>query len=281
MPIRFACPECDRKYKVSDDKAGKRARCKECGAIMPVPSASDLTPGGHPVYRHKERDRGFELAMGDSENIEEISDHIEKHLGEISGVYHELVSDLVHIDLHMVPPDGDERPFNVIVTSGMSDLPMTIPDELDHDELAYAELLICLPEDWPLSEDDFEDENNYWPLRLLKQLARLPHEFESWFGYGHSIPNGDPAEPYADDTELCGAVLVPAFFFGEEFMELKTSGGKTINFYAIIPVYNEEMNYKLKHDAGELFDRMEKKLEWIPFVVEPDRPSACRRGLWR
>jgi hypothetical protein len=54
----------------------------------------------------------------------------ETHLGEIHDVYHELISDLVHIDIHHVAPD-DERPFHTLVTSGMSDLPMTVPEGVE------------------------------------------------------------------------------------------------------------------------------------------------------
>ena len=41
-------------------------------------------------------------------------------------------------------------------------------------------------------------------------LARLPHQYDSFLSYGHTIPTGDPPVPYADDTELCCAlILVP------------------------------------------------------------------------
>lgn len=50
----------------------------------------------------------FEGASGDS-SIDEISDHIEKNVGKIHMVFHELVSDQVHIDVHWVKPTTEPR----------------------------------------------------------------------------------------------------------------------------------------------------------------------------
>lgn len=37
--IKFDCTKCGRNYKVSDQYAGKRIRCKECSEINTIPSA--------------------------------------------------------------------------------------------------------------------------------------------------------------------------------------------------------------------------------------------------
>ncbi|MCR9198448.1 MAG: TIGR00266 family protein [Planctomycetaceae bacterium] len=39
--IEFACPECQKKYKVDDKLAGKKAKCKVCEAIMHIPELDD------------------------------------------------------------------------------------------------------------------------------------------------------------------------------------------------------------------------------------------------
>ena len=41
--IEFSCPSCSKKYRVKDDVACKKARCKECGAPMPVPDVAAAT----------------------------------------------------------------------------------------------------------------------------------------------------------------------------------------------------------------------------------------------
>ncbi|MDA0832580.1 MAG: hypothetical protein O2955_00505 [Planctomycetota bacterium] len=40
MPIRVACPDCAQEYQLKDELAGKKVRCKNCQAIVPVPAAA-------------------------------------------------------------------------------------------------------------------------------------------------------------------------------------------------------------------------------------------------
>ena len=50
-----------------------------------------------------------------------------------------------------------------------------------------------------------KDERWYWPIRLLKSLARLPINCDSWLGHGHTVEN---REPFAENTKLCTATLI-------------------------------------------------------------------------
>lgn len=44
--IRFSCSECSQSYRVSDDYAGKRVRCKGCNHINTIPQPeNDATAG--------------------------------------------------------------------------------------------------------------------------------------------------------------------------------------------------------------------------------------------
>lgn len=40
MAISFSCTNCLRPYKVADSLAGKKAKCKDCGTVMQIPSGS-------------------------------------------------------------------------------------------------------------------------------------------------------------------------------------------------------------------------------------------------
>ena len=120
MAIRFQCEACGKRYRVDDSKAGKTSKCKICGNPIVVPGSplsDELTEAGQPIFRHGAREREFQLAIGDEDSIERISAHIEEHIGPVAGVFHELISDLVHIDVHMVAPT-DERPYHTLFTSG-------------------------------------------------------------------------------------------------------------------------------------------------------------------
>lgn len=66
---------------------------------------------------------------------------------------------------------------------------MNVPDELAEYKLERAELAIALPPDWKLDEESMTDERWYWPVRLLKVLARLPITSNTWLGWGHTMDN--------------------------------------------------------------------------------------------
>ena len=110
--------------------------------------ASDVPSGGSRIIRHSEA-TPFEGPSGE-ESTAQISDHIERHLGKVDNVFHELVSDTVHIDVHQVKPTS-EFPFWRLVTSGMSDLPMTVPENTEGVP-RFLELMITLPGRWRVDQ---------------------------------------------------------------------------------------------------------------------------------
>jgi hypothetical protein len=225
---------------------------------------------GDPVYYHKEA-KGFEAPEGDG-SVEQISAHIEKTLGAVESVFHELVSDTVHIDVHYVKPTTD-FPFVRLVTSGMSDLRMVVPQHIDAP--GYLELLMTLPGDWQLEQKAFEDERWYWPIRLMKTLARLPHKYNTWLGFGHSVPNGDPPEPYAPGTKLCGSILLPSITVDDAFHTLRIHQFKEISFLAVVPLYEQEMNFKLRSGSDALTDRFQRA--GINDIVDVSRKNVARK----
>jgi hypothetical protein len=235
----------------------------------------ELSEGGQPIFRHKPREKAFDLVTGDEQSIQAIVDHIETHLGKIDMVFHELISDLVHIDVHEIKPTP-ERNFWTLVTTGMSDRPMTVPDGVD--DARFAELMICLPPSWKVSEKGFQEEANYWPIRLLKILSRLPHEYDTWLAPGHTVPNGDPPEPYVPKTEFCCALVVNPLTTPPEFDQLEVAPGKVVHFLAVIPLYLEEVDLKLKSGSEELFQKLEK--QGVTELLKPGRKNVAKRSLW-
>lgn len=230
----------------------------------------ERSESGQPIYRHKGREREFEPAVGHSETIGQIEQHIERHIGPIVNVYHELMSELVHIDVHIVEPTA-ERDYYTLVTSGMSDRPMNAPEGAEH--LRYAELVLGLPADWPMEQDDWKNDENYLPVRLLKFLARFPHEYDTWLWSLHTVPNGDPPQPYAGNTTLCGAMLLPPITTDEEFWELAADDEKRIHFFGVVPLHADEMELKLKEGADSLFDGFDE--HGVSEVLDPGRPSTA------
>ncbi|HYF52195.1 MAG TPA: suppressor of fused domain protein [Planctomycetota bacterium] len=227
-----------------------------------------------------DKDEMPDLSAGDPDNIEAISKHVEKHIGEIETVFHELISPTVHIDVLWVKP-SEKRPYHVLVTSGMSELPMHAPEGAE--DYRYAELLIALPPDWPLSQEAFKDEKNYWPIRWLKNIARGAHEMKWWVSYGHTIPNGDPAEPFAENTQMsCWLLAPPIMVADSDFAKLKINDEKTIHFLAMVPLYPEETELKLSRGADKLYDLFDKHrvtelLDLERSNVAPGMPGTRKR----
>jgi hypothetical protein len=238
---------------------------------------SEVSEGGSEIFRHEPRERELEASGGDAELIEAVEAHLTRQMGEPATVFHEVISDLVHVDVHIVAP-ADERPWTTLMTSGMAERPMTVPAELE--EHRFAELTLALPPDWPLPKSSGGDESSYWPIRLLKELARLPHEFATFLGWGHTIPNGDPPEPYAATTELCCALIGPPLLGGEGFHRFEVADGRAVDVWAVIPIYADEM--KLKLDRGtEALEALLDEFE-VTELLDPARPSVVprRRGLF-
>ena len=126
-----------------------------------------------PIYCRQFREQPVSRREAEDSSMVEVVRHVEQHIGPVGSVFHELGSDFVHIDIHVVPPTPG-RDYLTLVTTGMSDWPMAVPDDSDYP--CYAELLVNLPAGWPLYQEAFEEEDNYWPVRWLKLLARWPHE---------------------------------------------------------------------------------------------------------
>lgn len=248
--------------KRKTSKAPKREIPKEC------------SPDGSPIYRYEDNNPPDGLRPPAPMLYgEELAAHMEKAFpGREMMVFHELMSDLVHIDVTIMKPT-EEEDFYVLFTTGMSDLPMTLPDELlpEYKHLERAELMLFLPGDWDfggLGAPGTEvPEEAYWPVRLMKFLARFPHEYQTWFGFGHTIPNDAGYTPYASDTMLSAVILVA---LREEISEFRAQDGTDITIYMIAPLYEEETEYKLEHGADAIIEKLLKR-PGNPWIVDPHR----------
>jgi hypothetical protein len=214
--------------------------------------------------RNQER---YNPVMYTEEKFNCLEAHIEKYFGKYKNIYHEIASPDIHVDIVVIEP-CPKRNYYVLVTLGMGARPMNVPEELADSRLERAEAMICLPPDWQF--DDLENETWYWPLRWLKIIARLPIEESAWLGWGHTIPNG---RPFADNTELSNIMLLNPGAFGHKSFTCGLPGGETVNFYQIIPLYEEELAFKIKNSAEILLDFMDSDcLEYVRI----DRENLCK-----
>ncbi len=231
-------------------------------------SKKETLKSGAPIITHKDDPKQFD-EVAPPLNSEEISAHVEKYIGPIESVFHEIVSEGIHLDLIWVAPT-ERYPFHVLVTMGMSDRPMKVPPEME--KYSYAELFVALPPSWPLTSEAFKDENYYWPVRMLKDMARFPHWYNTWLGLGHTVPHGNPAEPYASSITFNCALLHYPLPFPVEFFALPINNHKTIQFFSIIPLYPEEVDFKLDNGFDDLTTLFEKYN--VTSLIDIHRPNV-------
>lgn len=199
--------------------------------------------------------------------------HVERHLGKVDEVFADESQGGTRIEVQHVRPEL-VRPYHTLVTVGMSALPMRVPSNVDAPR--YLELMITLPEQWKVGD---RADKWHWPIRQLVALARLPHASGSWLGWGHTVPNGDPPQPLARSTRLCGAIIAPSLLVPRHFYEL-TVGTRQIAIFSVIPIYREEMELKAREGMEALLALMVE--HDVNDLIDPRRRNVVKKffGLW-
>ena len=205
--------------------------------------------------------------MYEQEDWDAVEAHMERYFGPCDNVFHEIMSPDIHVDIYIMKPTP-QRNYYVLSTFGMGAHRMNVPEELAEKKLERAEIIVTLPPYWKVTESG---EEWYWPIRWLKILARLPINEEGWLGWGHTVANPDDA-PFAENTKLCGVMLTQPQGFDEDAVCCPLPGGDEVNFYHMIPLTFEEMQFKLAHDAQTLLARFTP--EQLA-VVDIHRESVC------
>lgn len=205
----------------------------------------------------------------DFEEMKAVGEHIEKYFGKYDNVMHELVSPDIHIDICVIPP-RKEHEYYTLVTMGMGAFKMPVPEDDEYEDLKRAELLVNLPSDWHLDRESLKEEKWYWPIRLLKYMARSPLNNDLYFCWGSTM-EFDDIESFDDSTKLCTAITLSPGVFGEPSYECRLPNGEVVNFYQAIPLYREELTYKIENSVDKL---LQKCPDEILEVINPVRLNA-------
>ena len=221
--------------------------------------------------------------------FEQISRHIERTIGPAPRVFHEIVSAHAHIDLHIVPAQphvapSKDRPLGgdyvTIVTSGMSWRPMNLPPNARQNGVSqYAELMLALPKSWPGFRTDgtfdqqiMKDDAKWWPIRWLKQMARIPHQYDTFYSHGVTVPNGEPARPFAKGSKLCCWMVFHPMLCPDAH-RLHISNDVHIDFFALFALTEREMQLKLNKGLSALTRAMAEG-EVYTELLDPGRRGA-------
>ena len=194
--------------------------------------------------------------------LKAVKEHIEQCFGPIYLQVEDSQTDHIKCDIDIIKPsENQEGACQYLVTKGMGAHKMPVPDEFKALNLDRAELYLALASDWNLES---EEEHENWPITLLSVLSRLPFVYDSWMAQGHII-SFPQDEDYAPGTNYAGAILLNPAQDSSYGLELDNLGH--INFYQVVLLYQEEIDYAEQYSARTLMKLMDKSA----YVCSKDR----------
>jgi len=229
----------------------------------------EITDGGSQIIRHDEVcERQIGFAPVPPEWATQREDYYEQHFGKCDHVLHEATPMIPHIDIIVCNPDPAKgRDFYTLVTSGMSDLRMTAERGVPRD-LLRAEIITYL------SVEDYENWRSAgWNFMTewIRFLAEFPHTFKTWLSCGHTLPNGDPPEPFLPGSLLTTAFLIAPYFEEPGVPTALKLGGETVNLLWMVLISDAECELKLSRGSDALVDVFEAGN--LPRTIDLSRAS--------
>ncbi len=132
-----------------------------------------------------------------------------------------------------------KSPVTVIVTNGLSDYKMPVPEAEKGNE--YNELYFCLPNYWKWEELDNPQMN--WVFTWIQKLSSFVVNRETWFGHGHTIPCGKDMQSLSQTMKQNHFFMIRPILLEEELAPLELND-RTVQFLALVPIFADEMDYK-------------------------------------
>lgn len=160
--------------------------------------------------------------------------------------------------------------ITVLMTNGLSEYAMPVPEK--YKERKNVELYFCLPSYW-----DLTTENGKWVIEWIQKLAKHCIEKETWYGIGHTFPNGNPALPISTTMKQKYLMLNAPYFLEKELSPI-VNEARAIHFLGIIPIFEDEMDYKMGKGTYKLLQKIEGK--GVSELLDDYRMS-CLKSKWR
>lgn len=141
----------------------------------------------------------------------------------------------------------------ILLTNNLSDFKMNVHEKHQGEE--YNELYFYLPSYWDL--EDIENPKMNWVFAWLEKLKNHVINKNTWFGNGHTIPCGKELKPLSETMLQNHFILAYPIELNEEISPLIIED-KTIRFLAVIPIFEDEMDYKQGKGTAKLFKKFEQ-----------------------
>lgn len=166
-----------------------------------------------------------------------------------------------------------KSPVHVIVTNGLSDYNMPVPEKWKGRE--FNELYFCLPSYWEWEDTDNPQMN--WVFYWIQRLAKFVVQEETWFGHGHTMPCGKEMNPLSSTMKQNNFMLADPMLLEQEMASVMVDG-KDIHFLSIIPLYKNEIDYKQSKGTFKFMQKLVNN--GITEKLDDYRGSAMKRK-WR
>ncbi|MCG6155072.1 suppressor of fused domain protein [Rubinisphaera margarita] len=182
--------------------------------------------------------------------------HYQRFLGPMNdNVMHSTDVKPVHIDIYQFEPT-EERPYWTLITGGMSDQRQIQPEDCAEHMSPRSEIMMYVTEPKP------------WMFDVLKGLAEMPFDHDTFLHWWHTVPNGKPMT--AEPSELTSYFFVPPYFEAVEFGDLKIEDD-LVDVLLLIPITDSERAYARQH-GSQAFEKLIEKVDLSP-VVDESRTS--------
>lgn len=141
--------------------------------------------------------------------------------------------------------------ITVVMTNGLSDFKMDVNEKLKGRE--YNELYFCLPSYWDW--DALDNPQMNWVYPWIQRIAKHPIEKNTWYAPGHTLPAGKEMNPLSTTMKQNSFLLSDPLLLEEHLKALELPE-KTIYFLAIIPLFKEELDYKIARGTFKFLRKM-------------------------
>ncbi|MFY7669360.1 MAG: suppressor of fused domain protein [Crocinitomicaceae bacterium] len=141
----------------------------------------------------------------------------------------------------------------ILIATGLSEFQMNVHEKHIGEE--FNELYFYLPSYWDLN--DTENTSMNWVFIWLEKLKKHVISKNSWFGNGHTIATGKSLVPLSDKMLQNHFILAHPMELSKELASIKLED-KTIHFLAVIPIFEDEMDYKQGKGTAKLFKKFEQ-----------------------
>lgn len=190
--------------------------------------------------------------------------HVAQEIGPVHGIIELNGASMPLALLHV--PATDTKPFQVLISAGLSARAMDVPPEFEEEAPHRLELMLGLPRDWPIQSPS---PDHGWPMRLLADTARFVADGGGWLMEGHTLPNGDPMRPYHPSTQMACALVAPPLSLRDE----AKTGPQGTSILALVPLFPSEVQLKLNEGVDQLLSRLDD--HQVSEVLFPGRRAVA------